>query len=140
MSSIPQETVQRLLQVLTSLVSTDNSVRSVAETQLNNEWITKTPDALLQGLAHLTRNSDVADVSGTFLIGFLLMTPAGCWTRLSIMTLSATLLCSGVDASRRFQVCSEPSLVSKKHVANIEIQIIRKNPLGHHGGIDQDRC
>ncbi|KAF9365094.1 hypothetical protein BGX34_011434 [Mortierella sp. NVP85] len=62
MSSIPQETVQRLLQVLTSLVSTDNSVRSVAETQLNNEWITKTPDALLQGLAHLTRNSDVADL------------------------------------------------------------------------------
>lgn len=62
MSSIPQETVQQLLQVLTSLVSNDNNARSTAETQLNNEWVVKSPDALLQGLAHLTRNSDVADL------------------------------------------------------------------------------
>lgn len=65
MASIPHDTVQRLLHLLTSLVSNDNGVRSGAETQLNNEWIVKNPDALLQGLAHFTRNSDVVDVSDT---------------------------------------------------------------------------
>ncbi|KAF9103876.1 hypothetical protein BGX27_010327, partial [Mortierella sp. AM989] len=63
MSSIPQqEVIQKLLQVLTQLVSGDNNLRAAAETQLNNEWMLKTPDSLLTGLAHLARQSDVADL------------------------------------------------------------------------------
>ncbi|KAF9341064.1 hypothetical protein BGX26_008783, partial [Mortierella sp. AD094] len=63
MSGAPQqEALQKLLQVLTHLVSSDNKLRAAAETQLNNEWMIKTPDALLSGLAHLARHSDVADL------------------------------------------------------------------------------
>ncbi|KAF8926778.1 hypothetical protein BGZ58_010915 [Dissophora ornata] len=62
MSSIQPETLQLLLQVLGDLVSNDNSVRSVAEIQLTNDWVSRQPDALLLGLAHCTRNSDVTDL------------------------------------------------------------------------------
>ncbi|KAF9139549.1 hypothetical protein BGX20_007648, partial [Mortierella sp. AD010] len=63
MSGAPQqESLQKLLQVLTHLVSSDNKLRAAAETQLNSEWMIKTPDALLSGLAHLARHSDVADL------------------------------------------------------------------------------
>ncbi|KAF9433699.1 hypothetical protein BGZ76_009094, partial [Entomortierella beljakovae] len=63
MSGIPQqESISQLLQVLTHLVSGDNSLRSAAESQLNNEWMAKAPDNLLMGLAQLARQSDVADL------------------------------------------------------------------------------
>ncbi|KAF9194751.1 hypothetical protein BGZ49_003131 [Haplosporangium sp. Z 27] len=63
MSSIPQQDVlQKLLQVLTHLVTNDNTLRAAAESQLNNEWMVKNPDALLAGLAHFARHSDVADL------------------------------------------------------------------------------
>lgn len=68
MSSVSQETLQQLVQVLSNLVSNDNAVRSAAEEQLNNEWMVKSPDALLSGFAYLSRNSDEADVS---LLGYL---------------------------------------------------------------------
>ncbi|KAG0255635.1 hypothetical protein BG011_004999 [Mortierella polycephala] len=60
--SIPQDVINRLLQVLTDLVSENNIRRSAAEEQLNSEWTLKNPDALLSGLAYLSRNSDVADL------------------------------------------------------------------------------
>ncbi|KAG0362852.1 importin subunit beta-3 [Gamsiella multidivaricata] len=62
MPSIPQETLQRLLQTLTDLASDDNDTRISAETVLNSEWMVKQPDALLLGLAHFTRNSEVTDL------------------------------------------------------------------------------
>jgi len=63
MSNVSQEILQQLVQVLSNLVSNDNAVRSAAEEQLNNEWMVKSPDALLSGFAYLSRNSDEADVS-----------------------------------------------------------------------------
>ncbi|KAF9289191.1 hypothetical protein BGZ68_009889 [Mortierella alpina] len=62
MTSLPQDVLQQLLHILTDLVSTDNHIRSAAEDQLNKEWMLKQPDALLGGLAFLTRNSDDADL------------------------------------------------------------------------------
>jgi len=63
MSNVPQEVLQQLVQVLSNLVSNDNAVRSAAEEQLNNQWMVKSPDALLSGFAYLSRNSEEADVS-----------------------------------------------------------------------------
>ncbi|KAF9978604.1 hypothetical protein BGZ73_001520 [Actinomortierella ambigua] len=58
MSNIPPEILQQLVQVLANLVSDDNAVRTQAEEQLNNEWMVKSPDALLSGFAYLARNSE----------------------------------------------------------------------------------
>lgn len=63
MSNVPQDILAQLVQVLANLVSNDNAVRSAAEEQLNNEWMVKSPDALLSGFAYLSRHSDEPDVS-----------------------------------------------------------------------------
>ncbi|KAF9915454.1 Importin-5, partial [Lobosporangium transversale] len=62
MSNVPQDVLQQLVQVLANLVSNDNAVRSAAEEQLNNEWMVKSPDALLSGFAYLSRHSEEADL------------------------------------------------------------------------------
>ncbi|ORZ27705.1 importin subunit beta-3, partial [Lobosporangium transversale] len=63
MSCPVQESVlQQLFKVLTNLVSSDNTIRASAETYLNADWILKKPDALLSGLAHFAKHSEVADL------------------------------------------------------------------------------
>ncbi|KAG0314219.1 hypothetical protein BGZ97_009502 [Linnemannia gamsii] len=62
MSNVPQDILNQLVQVLANLVSNDNAVRSAAEEQLNNEWMVKSPDALLSGFAYLSRHSEEADL------------------------------------------------------------------------------
>ncbi|KAG0325589.1 hypothetical protein BGZ99_000415 [Dissophora globulifera] len=62
MTSIPQESLHQLLQVVTDLNSNENNIRSNAETLLANEWVARQPDALLVGLAQLTRTSEVANL------------------------------------------------------------------------------
>lgn len=63
MSNVPQDVLDQLVQVLANLVSNDNAIRSAAEEQLNNEWMVKSPDALLSGFAYLSRHREEADVS-----------------------------------------------------------------------------
>ncbi|KAF9129600.1 hypothetical protein BGW39_004001 [Mortierella sp. 14UC] len=62
MSNVPQDILNQLVQVLANLVSNDNAVRSAAEEQLNNEWMVKSPDALLSGFAYLSRHSEEPDL------------------------------------------------------------------------------
>ncbi|KAG0331637.1 hypothetical protein BG000_010719 [Podila horticola] len=52
-NEIPQDMLEQLVQMLSDLVSNDNTVRSTAEQQLNSDWMVSKPDALLTGLAHL---------------------------------------------------------------------------------------
>ncbi|KAF9428919.1 hypothetical protein BGZ94_000530 [Podila epigama] len=59
-TSIPQETIDELVHMLSNLVSNDNTVRTTAEQQLNNEWMATRPDTLLAGLAHLTCHYEFA--------------------------------------------------------------------------------
>lgn len=66
MSNIPQDVLDQLVQVLANLVSNDNTIRSAAEEQLNNEWMVKSPDALLSGFAYLSRHREEPDVSLVF--------------------------------------------------------------------------
>lgn len=54
MSSLPPEALQALQQLLSSLMSPDNAIRSSAESSLNNEWVNGGPERaemLLLGLA-----------------------------------------------------------------------------------------
>ncbi|KAI7596686.1 hypothetical protein KC346_g12997, partial [Hortaea werneckii] len=51
MSLLPPEVHTALTQLLQGLQSTDNTVRTQAEEQLNTEWVSKRPDMLLMGLA-----------------------------------------------------------------------------------------
>ena len=51
MSVLPAEVQGALQQLLQALSSTDNSVRSQAEEQLNNDWTANRADVLLMGLA-----------------------------------------------------------------------------------------
>ncbi|KAL4868828.1 hypothetical protein BDV12DRAFT_93912 [Aspergillus spectabilis] len=51
MSLLPQEVHSALSQLLRALSTADNTVRSQAEEQLNNDWIQNRPDVLLMGLA-----------------------------------------------------------------------------------------
>ncbi|KAF9394692.1 hypothetical protein CPC16_010607 [Podila verticillata] len=62
MSNVPQDVLDQLVQVLANLVSNDNAIRSAAEEQLNNEWMVKSPDALLSGFAYLSRHREEADL------------------------------------------------------------------------------
>ncbi|KAG9306967.1 hypothetical protein G9A89_000881 [Geosiphon pyriformis] len=55
---IPPDTILQLNQVLSNLASNDNSLRSAAEQQLNEQWIAQRPDLLLVGLAQLGRNHE----------------------------------------------------------------------------------
>lgn len=61
-NDIPQDMLEQLVQMLSNLVSNDNSVRSTAEQQLNSDWMVSKPDALLIGLAHLACHHDDAVV------------------------------------------------------------------------------
>lgn len=51
MSLLPPEVHTALSQLLRALSTPDNTVRSQAEDQLNNEWVQNKPDVLLMGLA-----------------------------------------------------------------------------------------
>lgn len=51
MSLLPPEVHTALSQLLRSLSTPDNAVRSQAEDQLNNDWVQNRPDVLLMGLA-----------------------------------------------------------------------------------------
>ncbi|KAK3832761.1 MAG: importin subunit beta-3 [Linnemannia gamsii] len=57
MSSLPQDVLIKLIQVLAQLASPDNAVRATAEDQLDKEWMLTMPDTLLTGLAFLSRNN-----------------------------------------------------------------------------------
>lgn len=61
-NDIPQDILEQLVQMLSNLVSNDNTVRSTAEQQLNSDWMVSKPDALLTGLAHLACHHDDAVV------------------------------------------------------------------------------
>ncbi len=50
-SALPESIQEALLVLLQGLQSTDNTIRSAAENQLNSEWIGKRPDLLLVGLS-----------------------------------------------------------------------------------------
>lgn len=50
MSILPPEVHAALAGLLQGLSSPDNQIRTHAEEQLNNEWITARPDVLLMGL------------------------------------------------------------------------------------------
>lgn len=51
MSLLPAEVQGALAQLLQALQSRDNTIRSQAEDQLNNDWLANRPDVLLMGLA-----------------------------------------------------------------------------------------
>ncbi|KAJ5894586.1 Importin subunit beta-3 [Penicillium taxi] len=51
MSLLPPEVHTALSQLLRALVTPDNTIRSQAEEQLNNDWTQNKPDVLLMGLA-----------------------------------------------------------------------------------------
>ncbi|KAF9585152.1 hypothetical protein BGW38_003684, partial [Lunasporangiospora selenospora] len=57
-----RETLQELVNILALLASQDNKIRAAAETSLNDQWMTNTPDALLTGLTHITRHSQDTDL------------------------------------------------------------------------------
>ncbi|KAF9143232.1 hypothetical protein BGX30_001008 [Mortierella sp. GBA39] len=57
MSSLPQDVLIKLIEVLAQLASSDNAVRATAEDQLDKEWMLTKPDTLLTGLAFLSRNN-----------------------------------------------------------------------------------
>lgn len=54
---------QQLVQLLQALQSSDNVVRSQAETALNSQWVDEQPDALLLGLAEQIQRSPDVTVS-----------------------------------------------------------------------------
>lgn len=62
MSFLPPEITAALAQLLDGLSSADNNARSLAEEQLNNEWVTQRPDVLLMGLVEQMRNAQEPSV------------------------------------------------------------------------------
>lgn len=50
MSVLPPEITTALAQLLDGLSSSSNHTRTLAEEQLNNEWVAQRPDVLLIGL------------------------------------------------------------------------------------------
>ncbi|ORX52437.1 ARM repeat-containing protein, partial [Hesseltinella vesiculosa] len=60
MAQVPvsAEVLQQLTPVLTNLLSVDNNLRTEAETQLNDHWVTQQPDLLLTGLAQFVAQSN----------------------------------------------------------------------------------
>ena len=62
MSVLPPEVHGALAQLLQSLPSADNQVRSHAEEQLNNDWFVGRPDVLLMGLVEQIQQSQDASV------------------------------------------------------------------------------
>ena len=62
MSQLPADAQGALQQLLQALQATDNTVRSQAEDQLNNDWLNAHPDWLLFGLAEQAQASTDAQV------------------------------------------------------------------------------
>jgi hypothetical protein len=63
MSLLPPEIHTALSQLLSALATPDNTVRTQAEEQLNNEWVNGRPDVLLMGLAEQIQGAENASVS-----------------------------------------------------------------------------
>lgn len=63
MSMLPPDVQPALSQLLRALGSPDNSLRTQAEEQLNNDWIQSRPDVLLMGLAEQIQGAEDAVVS-----------------------------------------------------------------------------
>lgn len=57
MSLLGPEVHQALAVLLQGLSSSENTVRTQAEEQLNNEWVTAQPDVLLMGLVEQIQDS-----------------------------------------------------------------------------------
>lgn len=62
MSVLPPEVHSALNNLLQGLQSTDNTLRTQAEEQLNTEWAQARPDVLLMGLGEQLQGSDSAAV------------------------------------------------------------------------------
>ncbi|KAL2013974.1 hypothetical protein VTN00DRAFT_1499 [Thermoascus crustaceus] len=58
MSLLPPEVHSALSQLLRALTTPDNTIRSQAEEQLNNEWVQGRPDVLLMGLAEQIQGAE----------------------------------------------------------------------------------
>ena len=67
MSLLPPEVHTALSQLLRALITPDNTIRTQAEDQLNNDWIQNRPDVLLMGLVEQTHGSEDAGVSPFYL-------------------------------------------------------------------------
>lgn len=63
MSVLPPDVQPALSQLLRALGSPDNTLRTQAEEQLNNDWIQGRPDVLLMGLAEQIQGAEDAVVS-----------------------------------------------------------------------------
>lgn len=63
MSLLPPEVHTALSQLLRALSTPDNTVRSQAEDQLNNDWVQNRPDVLLMGLAEQLQGAEDTIVS-----------------------------------------------------------------------------
>lgn len=63
MSLLPPEVHSALSQLLRALTTPDNTIRSQAEEQLNNDWIQGRPDVLLMGLVEQIQGAEDSGVS-----------------------------------------------------------------------------
>lgn len=70
MSLLPPGIHDSLTRLLQGLSSSDNSIRTQAEDQLNNEWVQKQPDVLLMGLVEQIAASEDLSVSDALLESF----------------------------------------------------------------------
>ena len=62
MSILQPEVHAALTQLLQALAAADNTIRSHAEEQLNNEWVAARPDLLLMGLVEQIQQGGEAQV------------------------------------------------------------------------------
>jgi hypothetical protein len=62
MSLLAPEIHSALALLLRGLTTPDNTVRSQAEDQLNNDWVQNRPDVLLMGLAEQIQGAEEAGV------------------------------------------------------------------------------
>jgi importin-5 len=62
MSVLPAEVQGALTQLLQALQSPDNTLRSQAENELNNDWTPNRPEVLLMGLAEQLQVAEIASV------------------------------------------------------------------------------
>ena len=66
MSVLPAEVQGALTQILQALQSPDNTLRSQAEEQLNNDWTPNRPEVLLMGLAEQLQVAENPSVRPVF--------------------------------------------------------------------------
>ncbi len=62
MSVLPAQVHAALAQLLRALSSSDNTIRSQAEEQLNTEWVAGRPGVLLMGLVEQIQDSEETSV------------------------------------------------------------------------------